>query len=177
MKLRTLLNEIGDTTKVFPYNKNSIPSFNNNNLPDRKTVDIEFKTDKNTHYIVTLHFDKYEIDSDVFYEIIAGFNVKGQGDNYSHQTNKFEIFPVISTVIDIITQCILKNKNFIKYVSYIPAKSDDDDSDNHGMNSQRGKLYSKFLQNKFKQLAIGYEVSTNGSEVSITLLDDKIGKS
>lgn len=167
MKLRTLLNEIGDSTKVFPYNKSSIVDLKKQNLPRRKDCQIKFKTDKKTNYVCDLSFTYILEDSR--YSMEAAFRIEWQ--DFDHQSNKFEMFPVMSTIVDIIVYAIKLNEGLISFLEFNPTKTDDDEyRDNSASETQRGKFYISFLKKAFDRNQIEYEVYGDNDTVQFKIL-------
>ena len=169
-----LINEIGDASHkpfkwklVPPYNKayyNSpedfMKAFKKDDETDYGYTMYSFTTDKGTNYEVELNFQIYQATFQSIPQLqveIDFYTSDKQGKRNLTQdvTNKNEIFPVMSTVIDCCISWINQwDKVFyMRRIDITPKKEDGGaDYGEDPVDSRRGKLYLHFIKKQIKRL-------------------------
>ncbi len=168
MKLRTILNEIGDSAKVYDYDKSSIPKIQDTS-DDSDDYPIYFRTDKNTEYKVTI-FTVIADDNRFGVEVYFRTNdLRGRG-SYSDQTNRYELFSVMATISDIVLNTVKKNRGKINFIQFSPTKTENDKDATPVDETQRGKLYMTYVKSKLSAAGIDYSYSAKGDKIFINIL-------
>lgn len=164
-KLKEILLEIGNSTKARPWIKSAVTKLEPN-FVDRVENVVSFRTAKHTVYNVILEYLK--LGTEYKYSLSVSFKVSG-GD-YDDRTNKFEIFSVLATVSDIVAHAIKRNGKHILFIKFIPVKTENDHKWAYGEDTQRGKLYLAFINNKLTSMGIKYKIESIGNAVKVYLL-------
>lgn len=167
-----LINEIGDASHK-PYKWKLAPEYSNvyYNSPEdfmkafKKDNDndygytmYQFTTDKGTNYEVELNYETYQErfeDAPQLNVQINFYVTKGDNRGLDQQmTNNHEIFPVMSTVIDVVVSWVNQwDKVFyMRRIDVEPKKEDDDLDYGDPVDSRRGKLYLHFIKKQIKRL-------------------------
>ena len=167
-----LINEIGDASrkpfkwKLAPeysdvyYNspEDFMEAFKKDREDDYGYTMYEFTTDKGTNYEVELNFEIYQErfeDAPQLQVTIDFYVTKGKDRGLNQEmTNKHEIFPVMSTVIDIVVSWVNQwDKQFyMRRIDIVPKVEDDDLDYGDPVDSRRGKLYLHFIKKQLKRL-------------------------
>ena len=166
MKLRTILNEIGDSIKVYDYDKYSLPQIGDK-ARDGNVYKVNFVTDKGTKYIVQM-FVRFVGRNELGIEV--EFKTAEDGyDAYSTQTNRYEVFSVMATISDILLNTLKDNSDKIKFIEFSPTKTENDRYTTPADKTQRGKLYLAYVKSKLSTEGIPYKVQSDGETVIIKL--------
>lgn len=166
MKLRAILNEIGDSIKVYDYDKYSLPQITDKSRDGNRYI-VNFTTDKGTKYIVQMFVRSGPRDS-LGFEI--EFRTAEDGyDAYSTQTNRYEVFSVMATISDILLNTLKDNSDKIKFIEFSPTKTENDRYTTPADKTQRGKLYLAYVKSKLSSEGIPYKVQSDGETVIIKL--------
>lgn len=165
MKLRTILNEIGDSAKVYDYDKYSLPQISDKSR-DGNYYKIKFSTNKGTDYLVQM-FVWFDDDDRLGLEV--DFKTIGGDQSYYSQTNKYEMFSVMATISDMVVNTIKDNLGKIKFIRFSPTKTENDRYTTPLDQTQRGKLYMAYVKSKFSDAGIDYSYSVKGDEIIIDI--------
>jgi len=179
-KLMPMLKEIGEASaKPFPFKlilgKSAEEHKATNDGYDFEMA-YEFTTDKGTKYIVTLDMEHW--DDGIRGDIDFGTQTAGGGFSYD-DTNKQEVFRVMSTIKDIIFEFIeeWQDHYYIHNLEISPIKStdgDDDDNEDPDLTvNRRGKLYLAYMRKNLSDLSKPYGVRVYTDYFHIEPLFDK----
>lgn len=167
-----LINEIGDAShkpykwKLAPeysgvyYNspEDFMKAFKKDNDNDYGYTMYQFTTDKGTNYEVELNWETYQerFEDAPQLQVSIDFYVTEGKDRGLDQkmTNMHEIFPVMSTVIDICVSWVNQwDKVFyLRRIDIEPKKEDDYADYGDPVDSRRGKLYLHYIKKQLKRL-------------------------
>jgi hypothetical protein len=131
------INEVGgESEKMAPYRFKNVED-------EEEFRTYLFKTDSGLDYQVDLEEiedDEYGMVLNINFGVVDEEELTGPIQNLV--TNKGELYRVMNTIAAVIREDLAINQ-YIKYITYNPAKRDKDTDSN-----ARGKLYMKYIQGR-----------------------------
>lgn len=163
MKLRKLfeqiLNELGDSAKLYSFSESQIPKWNDDDLVLGSMKKIFFVDKFNQKYIVELE-PKYKF-------LDVGFKISGEG--YDQQTGKFDVLSIMNTVSEIVKYTIKQNPGFLG-IRYTPSAKGMSSIDPGDRGESRDKLYKYYITKKIKELGMNTEFIKSGGTTLVKFI-------